>query len=175
MPRGDEFKILVVGPFNSGKTTLINTVCEGKVVKTEAPTHGLYRMIKEMTTVALDYGRFMLRSKKIHLFGTPGQERFSFMWHVLARGLNGFIMLIDGNDPESLPKARKMYELLASLYSVPHIIVVNNKNGKTSVKEEDIRKILKTSAPVRIASALNKEDVEKVIEELVEMLEREHK
>ena len=173
--RQNEFKILVVGPFNSGKTTLINTACEGKIVKTEAPTYGLYRTVKEMTTVALDYGRFTLRSKKIHLFGTPGQERFSFMWHVLARGLDGFVMLIDGNDPESLPKAKRMYELLASIYDVPHLIVVNTKNGKASVKKEDVKKILKTDAPVREASVIDKNDVERILEDLIKMLNKSDK
>lgn len=170
MLRENEFKILVVGPFNSGKTTLIDTVCNGKIVKTEAPTYGLYKTVKKMTTVALDYGRFTLRSKKIHLFGTPGQERFSFMWHVLARGLDGFVVLIDGSDPQSLLKAKRIYELLASLYNVPHLILVNNKNGRVLVRKEDVKKILGTNAPIREASVVNKQDVEKILEELVKIL-----
>ncbi|OYT28331.1 MAG: GTP-binding protein [Thermofilum sp. ex4484_82] len=172
--RENDLKILVVGPFNSGKTTLINTVCDSRTVKTEAPTHGLYRVVKEMTTVALDYGSIRLGNKKVHLFGTPGQERFSFMWHVLARGLDGFIMLIDGSDPKSVEEAARIYKVISDKYKAPHIILVNEKSRRR-VSEEEIRKLLNTNAPIKVASATKKEEIRNILKELTELLRKEHK
>lgn len=88
-----ELKIVVSGPMGAGKTTLISSLSETEVVSTEAHnsenTPG-----KESTTVAMDYGRRQIDDDTVVAFyGTPGQERFDFMWSILANNAFGVIAL----------------------------------------------------------------------------------
>ncbi len=97
------YKIIVTGPFNSGKTAFISTISDIEVVTTERKITTEDRGIKAETTVAMDYGRVELDGKVLHLNCTPGQARFDFMWEILAREMNGFIVLVDSTDPPSCP------------------------------------------------------------------------
>lgn len=100
----NQTKIIFVGPTGSGKTTAIEAVSDIELLKTEAkPTEaGIARYGKESTTVALDYGRMQLADdQRIHLYGSPGQDRFDFMWEILSEGALGMVLLIDNarDDP----------------------------------------------------------------------------
>jgi len=95
------YKIVVTGPFNSGKTAFIRTISDIDVVMTERRITTAERGIKASTTVAMDYGRVELDGRILHLYGTPGQARFDFMWEILAREMSGFIVLADSTDPAS--------------------------------------------------------------------------
>jgi signal recognition particle receptor subunit beta len=81
-------KIVVTGPFNSGKTEFIKTVSEIDVVSTERKITAEQEKIKESTTVAMDFGRITVDDDLVlYLFGTPGQKRFDFMWEILSEGM----------------------------------------------------------------------------------------
>lgn len=91
-----EHKIIFAGPVGAGKTTAINSISDIPVVRTEARATDEVALRKANTTVAMDYGTLALDgSAKIHLYGTPGQERFSFMWEILTLGGLGLVLLID--------------------------------------------------------------------------------
>ena len=95
-------KIIFSGSVGAGKTTAIQAVSDIDVVSTDELASDEVREVKETTTVALDYGQINLPDgTKIHLYGTPGQARFDFMWSLLAEGAIGVIVLIDdtSNDP----------------------------------------------------------------------------
>ena len=99
------YKLVVTGPFNAGKTTFVNSLANGGgTVNTDRITsRTVETRIKASTTVALDYGKVTLgRNVDIHLFGTPGQERFDFMRDLLAEGMHGFFFLVDATDRASL-------------------------------------------------------------------------
>ena len=79
-----EYKIIFGGQVGAGKTTAIAAISDVPVVKTEARASDDVALRKDTTTVAMDYGLINLPGgEKVHLFGTPGQTRFSFMWDVL--------------------------------------------------------------------------------------------
>ena len=81
-------KIVVTGPFNSGKTEFIRSVSEIDVVSTERRISAEMEKVKETTTVAMDFGRITVDEDLIlFLFGTPGQRRFDFMWEILSEGM----------------------------------------------------------------------------------------
>jgi len=97
-----EHKIIFAGPVGAGKTTAINSISDIPVVQTEAKASDEVALRKNNTTVAMDYGTLDLDGgAKIHLYGTPGQERFSFMWDILTLGGLGLVLLIDNarDDP----------------------------------------------------------------------------
>ncbi len=98
-----EHKIIFAGPVGSGKTTAISSVSDIMVVGTEAKASDEVAQRKTNTTVAMDYGILNLDGgAKVHLYGTPGQDRFNFMWEILSEGAMGFVILIDSARPDPL-------------------------------------------------------------------------
>lgn len=98
-----ENKIIFAGPVGAGKTTAISAVSDILVVGTEARASDDVALRKNTTTVAMDYGVLNLADgEKVHLYGTPGQERFSFMWEILSEGAMGFVILIDSARPDPM-------------------------------------------------------------------------
>jgi signal recognition particle receptor subunit beta len=91
----DSYKIVFTGPVASGKTTAINTISGISTVSTEETATDETRNLKKNTTVAMDYGLLkMPNGGVVHLYGTPGQERFSYMRDILTEGALGLILLI---------------------------------------------------------------------------------
>jgi len=96
-------KIIFTGPVGAGKTTAISSISDVEPFCTEQFATDETRDRKEMTTVAMDYGMLKLESGElIHLYGTPGQSRFDFMWDVLTEGGIGVVILIDNCRPNPL-------------------------------------------------------------------------
>lgn len=89
-------KIIFTGPVGAGKTTAIAALSDLPPVKTDELATDMTKERKAATTVALDYGVMNLAGgEKLHLYGTPGQERFDFMWDILTTGGIGLVLLID--------------------------------------------------------------------------------
>src|ERR687883_1821078 len=117
---GTAVKIVVTGPFAAGKTTLIRTISEITVLSTEKDITDETRARKSETTVAMDFGRITIdRELVLYLFGTPGQDRFDFMWEILGEGMLGYILLLDANRPESLEEARGILDAFRRMARVP--------------------------------------------------------
>ncbi len=91
-----QYKIIFTGPVGAGKTTAIHSISDVAPVKTDAAASDMTKKRKAETTVAMDYGIMNLDDgEKIHLYGTPGQERFDFMWDILTVGGIGLVLLLD--------------------------------------------------------------------------------
>lgn len=91
-------KIIFTGPVGSGKTTAVQTMSDSPIVSTNEDASDMTFNRKAQTTVAMDYGYMNIGKKeRIHLYGTPGQERFDFMWDILKNGALGLILLIDSS------------------------------------------------------------------------------
>ncbi len=91
-------KIIFTGPVGAGKTTAIGAISDIPPVTTDANASDMTLNRKGYTTVAMDYGLLHLDDgSKVHLYGTPGQERFDFMWEILSNGAIGLILLLDNS------------------------------------------------------------------------------
>ena len=89
-------KVLVAGPVGVGKTTAVRAASDSAILTTDVLPTDDTRLQKNTTTVAMDFSVIWLDDNiKVHLYGTPGQERFDFMWDVLATGTAGVILLAD--------------------------------------------------------------------------------
>jgi len=129
-------KLVISGPVGAGKTTLINMLSETEVVNTdEVATEDLG---KATTTVALDFGSFVIDNYPIHLFGTPGQERFDFMWDVLCEGAFGLLVLVAGDNPRDFPQARRILEYITSQIPIPFLIGVTRQDLERVWAPEDV-------------------------------------
>jgi small GTP-binding protein len=85
-------KVLITGAVGAGKTTLVSTLSEIEALTTDVDSQEAIG--KNKTTVGLDYGRMTLRERSVRLFGTPGQERFDYMWQILGEGVDAMIVLV---------------------------------------------------------------------------------
>lgn len=119
-----DLKIIVTGPMGAGKTTAIRSIGEGAVVSTEVPMSAGARGDKCSTTVGLDYAVCALPGGTVlKLFGTPGQDRFRFMWDVLADGAFGLIVLADNSQPDPVADVERFLRAFASRVSLRRAVV----------------------------------------------------
>lgn len=119
-------KVVITGPFNAGKTTFIKSVSEITVLSTERQISDASGEGAGETTVAMDFGRITISDDVVlYLFGTPGQERFSFMWETLSEGMLGFVLLVDAEDPGSFEDAKSMIQFFRNMSDVPFVVAAN--------------------------------------------------
>ncbi|QOJ78370.1 ATP/GTP-binding protein [Infirmifilum lucidum] len=133
--RRNYLKILVSGPYASGKTTFVKTVATSSLLTTEVPVSTLYEsQVKQYTTIAFDYGKTNVDGVDVYLFGTPGQTRLQFMWRVLSAGMHGYIFIVDGTSMLHVLRSRAVYEYMKSLGDYPHVVAVSKQDLPNSVK-----------------------------------------
>jgi small GTP-binding protein len=164
-------KIVITGPFNSGKTEFIRSVSEIDVVATERKiTNDSERSVKETTTVAMDFGRITVDDDLVlYLFGTPGQKRFEFMWEILSEGMLGFIVLVDSTRPETFREARSILETFRAYAPTPYVVGANKQDMENAWEVDDMRVALRLDPKVKLLPciATKKDDVKKVLLELL--------
>lgn len=166
------FKIVVTGPFNSGKTEFVKNGSDIPVVETEKSITTEDRGIKAETTVAMDFGRVAIDGHTVHLFGTPGQTRFNFMWEILAKEMNGFIVLVDATDTPSFPEAAELIEQFSSFVDVPHLVASNKMDldGAASLDEVSEGTRAGDNVPVMECVATDKDSVHRIVRTMLERL-----
>jgi signal recognition particle receptor subunit beta len=146
-------KVVVAGGFGTGKTTLVGSVSEIPPLTTEELLTqagvGVDDLTgvedKETTTVALDFGRITISADIVlYMFGTPGQDRFWFMWDELARGAVGAIVLVDTRRLDSSFPAIDYFERRG----IPFVVAVNRFFGECPYTDDEIRAALELQPTV---------------------------
>jgi signal recognition particle receptor subunit beta len=168
------FKIVVTGPFNSGKTEFIRTISDIPVVSTERKITTEDRGIKAETTVAMDYGRVLLDGDTLYLYGTPGQTRFDFMWEILSGEMDAFIVLADSTDTPSFPEVANLVQLFSGFVSVPHLVAANKTDLAGAAKLAEVRRGTGVGHDVTIMPcvATQKSSVRQVLLQVVSLIKK---
>ena len=170
-------KVVVAGGFGTGKTTLVGSVSEFPPLTTEEvltqASVGVDDLAgiedKTSTTVALDFGRITINANVVlYLFGTPGQDRFLFVWDELAYGAIGAVIVADTRRLEDCFSCIDYFERLGT----PIIIAVNRFEGARQFEIEEIRLALGLhgSVPILNFDARQRESVKQVLIGLMEHL-----
>lgn len=159
-----QLKILVVAAFNAGKTEFIKTISEIDPVRTEKRLTS-YTGEKQETTVAMDFGRVTIDEDLVlYLFGTPGQERFDFMWDVLSEGILRYIVMVDSCDAGQLGQTQKILEFFGPL-DIPFVVAANKQDKKGALPVPEVKKRLNLTDGIQILPcvASEKESVKTVL------------
>lgn len=163
-------KMVVTGPFNSGKTQFIQSVSEIDVVSTERKISSEAERVKESTTVAMDFGRITVDADLVlYLFGTPGQKRFEFMWEILSEGMLGFVVMVDSTRPETFREAKSILETFRAYAPTPYVVAANKQDNEEAWSIEDLRIALRLAPEVKLIPcvATDREKVKNVLLELL--------
>jgi uncharacterized protein len=168
-------KIVIAGGFGVGKTTLVGSVSEITPLTTEAVMTSASAGIDDLsklpdkttTTVAMDFGRITLEEDLIlYLFGTPGQDRFWFMWDDLCRGAIGAVVLVDTRRLDDCFAAVDYFEQR----QLPFVVAVNCFDGVAHHDVDDVREALVVSddVPVILCDARERDSSKATLVEVVQ-------
>ena len=164
---GQAVKVVVTGPFAAGKTTLIRTISEITVLSTERGITDSTKSRKSETTVAMDFGRITIdRDLVLYLFGTPGQERFDFMWEILGEGMLGYVLLVDAEREDSLAEAIGILGAFRRMARVPYVVALNRASEQRPCHRGDGFVTCSSwtpTVPVLAVDATDKESVKAVL------------
>ncbi|MGA2111270.1 MAG: ATP/GTP-binding protein [Anaerolineales bacterium] len=122
-----QVKLLITGPFGAGKSRMIRAISEIRVVSTERRLTRPGPDGKQETTVAMDYGRVTIGDRVVHLTGTPGQPRFDFMWDILSRESDAFLLVVDSTAPAAWKEAKELLGRFQDL-GRPYVIAANKQD-----------------------------------------------
>ncbi|MCP4011001.1 MAG: GTP-binding protein [Proteobacteria bacterium] len=170
------YKIIFSGPVGAGKTTAISALSDSPIISTNEQATDMTREKKRETTVAMDYGIMKLEGdERIHLYGTPGQERFNFMWEILVEGGIGLILLLNNNRPDPFKDLKFFLDSFEDFISDTAVAIGVTRMDEAQVPSlPDYHEYLETENrkfPVFEVDARERADVSLLVEALLYSLD----
>jgi uncharacterized protein len=167
-----DHKIIFTGPVGAGKTTAIASISDIEPIRTDEHASDMTQRRKSNTTVAMDYGMIRLGPKeKVHLYGTPGQERFDFMWEILTKGGIGLILLLDNTRPAPFEDMKFYVNAFQEFIESTRLVigVTQMDSNATPTIDDYVRQMkdLDISAAIFEVDARRRDDVSSLIQALL--------
>lgn len=171
-------KIVITGSYSAGKTQFIRTISDIETVSTDyAVTLDEERELKRETTVALDFGTIAINEKlNLYLFGTPGQERFDFMWEHLSIGCLGYVVMVDSCRPGHFAETQRLMARFAEITDAPFIVAANKQDDEAALPVSYVRRRLGVpmEVPVLPCVATDRPSVKTVLLSLLKHIAARH-
>jgi signal recognition particle receptor subunit beta len=167
-------RLVVTGTVDAGKSTFIRSVSEIEVVDTDRKATDEVAGMKQNTTVSMDFGTLQFGEEMaLHLYGTPGQVRFDFMWEILIERAHAYILLIAAHRPSEFHHARRIMNFMNQRSHIPMIIGITHGDCDGAWSNEDIALALgyqdSTNRPPIVS--VNADEEESVIGALMALVE----
>lgn len=167
-------RLVVTGTVGAGKSTFIRSVSEIATVDTDRQATDEVAQLKKKTTVAMDFGRLQFApGMALHLYGTPGQSRFDFMWDILIRKAHAYVVLVDAHRPSDFRACRRMLAFMEQRVKIPMIIGLTHMDCQGAWSKENVAIALgfvdKKSQPPIVTVNANKKD--SVVETLIVLIQ----
>lgn len=132
-------RLVITGPVGSGKSTFIRTISEIEVVDTDRTATDETAQLKKKTTVAFDFGSLKFTPEmNLHLYGTPGQERFDFMWDILINKAHAFVLLVAAHRPHEFRYARRILNFMNQRAKIPYIVGITHNDCEGAWNQDNI-------------------------------------
>lgn len=173
-------RLVVTGPVGAGKSTFIRSVSEIEVVDTDRRATDETTEKKAKTTVAFDFGRLQFGpNTALHLYGTPGQPRFDFMWDILIRKAHAYIVLVAAHRPHEFRHARRILNFMQQRSQAPLILGMTHVDLAAAWSADNLLLALgyvkgKQAPPVAMIDATNSQSVAQAVLTLVQYYLRHH-
>ncbi|MGQ9837103.1 MAG: GTP-binding protein [Cyanobacteriota bacterium] len=166
-------RVVVTGPVGAGKSTFIRTISEIEVVDTDRKATDETAQLKQNTTVSLDFGRLSVgENMYLHLYGTPGQARFDFMWDLLIRRAHGYILLVPAHMPAQFQAAKKIKAFMQERTSGPSVVGITHVDHPQAWDPEDVKLVLGDHQADCLYTTLNANDPPSVAQTLLLLVEQ---
>ncbi len=167
-------RLVVTGTVGAGKSTFIRSASEIEVVDTDRRATDEVSDMKQNTTVSMDFGTLQFGDEMaLHIYGTPGQTRFDFMWEILIERAHAYVLLIAAHRPGEFHHARRIMNFMNQRAQIPMIIGITHGDCEGAWSNNDIALALgyqddKNHPPI---VSVNADDEESVVDALVTLVE----
>jgi signal recognition particle receptor subunit beta len=167
-------RLVVTGTVGAGKSTFIRSASEIEVVDTDRKATDEVAGLKQNTTVSMDFGTLQFGEEMaLHIYGTPGQIRFDFMWEILIERAHAYILLIAAHRPSEFHHARRIMNFMNQRAHIPMIIGITHGDCDGAWSNEDIALALgyQESAITPPVVSVNADEEESVVKALITLVE----
>ena len=139
----ESLRVVVTGTVGAGKSTFVRTASEIEAIEIESTATDATVLLKETTTVAFDFGRLTVgHHMDLHLYGTPGQSRFDFMWDILIKGANAYILLVAANQPSGFHYAYEILSFMNQRSQVPMMVGLTHMDCPGALSPDEVMRSL---------------------------------
>ncbi|MEM9004121.1 MAG: ATP/GTP-binding protein [Cyanobacteria bacterium P01_F01_bin.86] len=162
-------RLVVTGPVGAGKSTFVRNISEVEALETDRPATSKPIRSKRNITVAMDFGQLRLNPHTVlHLYGTPGQSRFDFMWDILIKHAHAYVMLVPSNLPSEFGNAKLILDFMQQRARIPMVIGLTHQDCKDAWGAVSIAIALgiinqQEKYPIIDVNATNKRSIAKAI------------
>jgi uncharacterized protein len=168
-------RLVVTGCVGAGKSTFVRSISEIEVVDTDRKATDEVSDLKANTTVSMDFGKLSFGPEmSLHIYGTPGQSRFDFMWDILINKAHAYILLVAAHRPSEFHHARRILNFMNQRAKIPMLIGVTHSDCPGAWSQENIALALgylpgNPQPPVVLVNANEKESAIAAVLTLLEL------